>query len=224
MYEAPRRRTGPLLFVPGRWQRVAFLTWLKRVHAWTGFWGALLFLLMGVSGFLLNHRTLLKIDTTTPVEVSEMNVAAPVGIGSPEALGKWAQKTLKLPVEGRAPPAETGAPKRFMGRALPEPVSWTRVFNLADAKVTVSYVPGAPAVQVKREALGFAAIVKNLHKGVGLGVAWVLLIDTIAGALVTMALTGFLLWSRLHGPRLLAGALIGGSLVWAAIAASAGLG
>lgn len=223
MYEAPRRRTGPLLFVPARWQRVAFLTWLKRVHAWTGLWGALLFLMMGSSGFLLNHRNLLKIDTAAPVEVSEMNVRVPAGIADADALGKWARHTLVLPVEGKPPPAPEG-PKRFMGRALPEPVSWVRVFNLADAKVTVSYMPGAPAAQVKREAMGFPAIIKNLHKGVGLGVAWVLLVDTIAGALVTMALTGFLLWSRLHGTRLLAGALVGGSLVWAAVATSAGMG
>jgi hypothetical protein len=33
---------------------------------------------------------------------------------------------------------------------------------------------------------------------------WVLFIDTMAGGLVAMALTGALLWSRLHGPRLAA--------------------
>ena len=219
MYEAPRRRVGPLLFVPARWQRAVVLTWLKRVHAWTGFWGALLFLLMGSSGFLLNHRTLMKIDTSAPVDVNEMNVAVPGGIASPEALGAWAQQALALPVEGKAPPPVGGeGPKRFLGRALSEPQTWVRVFSLADTKVTVSYVPGAPAAQLKREALGLPAIIKNLHKGVGLGVGWVLLIDTVAGALVTMALTGFLLWSRLHGPRLLAGAIASGSLVWAVLA------
>lgn len=51
-----------------------------------------------------------------------------------------------------------------------------------------------------------------MHKGSGLGVAWVLLIDTIAGALIAMSITGVLLWSRLHGPRLLAAALAGGCI------------
>ncbi len=46
-----------LFFVPKRWQSAGFLRWLKRIHAWTGFWGALFFLLLGTSGFLLNHRT-----------------------------------------------------------------------------------------------------------------------------------------------------------------------
>jgi uncharacterized protein len=45
---------------------------------------------------------------------------------------------------------------------------------------------------------------------------WVLFLDTIAGALIVMSLTGFLLWTRLHGPRLLAGGLVGGSLALAA--------
>ena len=38
----------------------------------------------------------------------------------------------------------------------------------------------------------------------GMGVAWILLADTIAGSLIILALSGILLWTRLHGPRLLA--------------------
>jgi hypothetical protein len=52
-----------------------------------------------------------------------------------------------------------------------------------------------------------------------LGLAWVLFIDTIAGALVAMSLTGFLLWTRLHGSRLLAGGIMLASLMFAASAA-----
>jgi hypothetical protein len=38
------------------------------------------------------------------------------------------------------------------------------------------------------------------------------LTDTLAGALLELAITGTLLWSRLHGPRLLAAGLIGTTL------------
>jgi uncharacterized protein len=69
-----------LLFVPARLQRTHILIWLKRVHAWTGLWGAALFLLLGVSGFLLNHRNVLKIEAGAPVELSE--VALPVAPGT----------------------------------------------------------------------------------------------------------------------------------------------
>lgn len=211
-----------LLFMPKQWQRATVLQWLKRIHAWTGFWGALLFLLMGTSGFLLNHRNLLKIETPKPVEVSQMEVAVRPGqFVDADAMGKWAKDALGLPVEARESPVEKDKKKpdeRFMGKALPQTDKWTRMFTLPDTKVTVAYVPGAPNISVKREDLGMLAAIKNLHKGAGVGVVWVLLIDTVAGALIAMSLTGFLLWTRLHGSRLLAGGIAGGSLTWAIIA------
>lgn len=223
-----------LFFVPKRWQSVTFLRWLKRVHAWTGFWGALIFLLLGVSGFLLNHRSIMKIDTGAPVEVSSVDLpVVPGSIPDADALGKWAKKTLSMPVDGRPPRPEGGPPKgekgrkgeaRFMGKDVKAVETWSQAFTMADAKVTVSYVPGANHATAKRESNGFLGTLKNMHKGAGLSVAWVLLIDTIAGALITMALTGFLLWSRLHGSRLLAGALVSGSLIWAIAAAAPSMG
>jgi hypothetical protein len=38
---------------------------------------------------------------------------------------------------------------------------------------------------------------------------WILLTDTLACGLLVLAITGTLLWSRLHGPRLMAAGLIG---------------
>ena len=49
--------------------------------------------------------------------------------------------------------------------------------------------------------------------GTGANVAWVLLVDTLAGGLIVMSLTGMLLWSRLHGTRLTALAIGLGSVV-----------
>jgi uncharacterized protein len=210
-----------LLFVPQRWQRANVLRWLKRVHAWTGFWGALLFFMMGASGFLLNHRSILKIDTGAPTEVSAIEVAVRPGqFADADALAKWANARLDLKVDGKAPQAKPEGEKRFRGAALPQAEVWTRVFTLPDAKIIVAYVPGAPNVSMKTEAVGLLGTMKNLHKGTGLSVAWVLFLDTIAGALIMMSLTGFLLWTRLHGSRLLAGVIGGGAVVWA-IAATA---
>lgn len=223
-----------LFFVPRKWQTAKLIKWLKRVHAWAGFWGALFFLLLGTSGFLLNHRAQMKIDTGEPVEIASVELpVAPGTIPDAEGLGEWARTALHMPVKAAAPRDGGKAPKankpgagetRFMGRAVEPAATWTRVFTMPDARVTVSYVPGANHVTARREEQGALNVIKNLHKGVGLPIAWVLLIDTIAGALVTMALTGFLLWSRLHGPRLLAGGLAGGSLLWGLIAAGSSLG
>lgn len=211
-----------LFFVPSKWQSAKFLRWLKRIHAWTGFWGALFFLMMGTSGFLLNHRAQMKIDTGEPVEVSTVELPVAAGaIADADGLGVWAKKALGLPVKAQAPKgggSEGGKKRdgaapvekaRFMGKDVEQAQIWTRSFNMPDARVTVDYVPGANHATAKRESNGFLGTIKNMHKGVGLPVAWVLFIDTIAGALVTMALTGFLLWTRLHGSRLLAGALAG---------------
>lgn len=215
-----------LLFVPHKWQRNDVLRWLKRTHAWTGFWGALLFLIMGTSGFLLNHRAQLKIETGEPVEVSSMDIAVRPGqFANADALGKWAKAELHMPTEAREPRKEgpqgrgKAKPERiFMGTPHIEAEKWTRAFTLVDGRVTVDYVPGSASVSVRREGQGVLSTIKNMHKGVGLGIAWVLFLDTIAGALITMSLTGFLLWTRLHGSRLLAGGLFVGSLAWAAFA------
>jgi hypothetical protein len=42
-----------------------------------------------------------------------------------------------------------------------------------------------------------------MHTGAGASAVWILLVDTIAGALMVLTLSGVLLWSRLRPPRLL---------------------
>lgn len=207
----PRFSQSGLFFVPHRWQSAAFLRWLKRVHAWTGFYGALLFLLMGTSGFLLNHRAQLKIETGAPQEASRVEIpVVPGAIADADALGQWAKKQLDLPGKPQPPRPEGGeaGPKRFGAATVSTMPVWSRSFSLVDARVTVEYVPGANHATARREPAGLLGTLKNLHKGTGLGIVWVLFLDTIAGALIAMSLTGFLLWSRLHGTRLAAGALV----------------
>lgn len=209
-----------LLFVPARWQRANIIRWLKRVHAWTGFWGAILFFLLGLSGVLLNHRSIWKIDTGEPLEVSAMHIAVRPGlIRDEKALGRWAQREFDLSTEPRAPRGEggPGAPrgnerKRFMGKERAEPLKWVQMFNHPNGRLTVTYVPGSASVAVRQDAQNALGLIKNLHKGSGVGLAWVLFLDSIAGALIAMSVTGFLLWSRLHGTRILAGGIIAASL------------
>jgi hypothetical protein len=235
MKQARLNQSG-LLFVPRGMQRARTVQWLKRIHAWTGFWGALLFLMLGISGVLLNHRSILKIDTGEPVEVSAIDMPVRAGeIPDEDGLATWAKRALDLPVEGKPPRGGGGgggggggsgagggreggrapAPATFLGRERPQADKWTRVFTMPDAKVTVEHVPGSPYVSARTEAVGALGFLKNMHKGVGIGVLWVLFIDTIAGALVAMSLTGFLLWSRLHGSRLVAGGIALASLALA---------
>lgn len=209
-----------LLFFPSKWQRGHVIRWLKRIHAWTGFWGATLFLMLGISGVLLNHRDILKIETGEPVEVSAMNIAVPAGsIKDEKALGVWAKNEFNLETEARPPRGEGGKgkgkpeAKSFLGKERPEAEKWELNFNHVNGRITVEHVKGSASVAVKQTRQNLLGFLKNLHKGSGVGVAWILFMDTIAGALVAMAITGFLLWSRLHGGRLLAGSLLIGSTV-----------
>jgi len=57
------------------------------------------------------------------------------------------------------------------------------------------------------------AVLMGLHTASGVSAGWILLADSIAGSFIVLALTGVLLWTRLHGPRLLAAGFASGSLL-----------
>lgn len=56
---------------------------------------------------------------------------------------------------------------------------------------------------VKRDHVDttFMGTFARLHMSVGVNAFWVLLIDTIAGALILVSITGILLWTQLHTIR-----------------------
>ncbi|MBK5265091.1 MAG: PepSY-associated TM helix domain-containing protein, partial [Alphaproteobacteria bacterium] len=162
-----------------------------------------------------------KIDTGEAIEVSAMDMAVdPAHLPDEEALTRWAAKEFGVKTKPRAERPDGGARgkderKRFMGAQRDEAEKWVQRFNQPNGRLTVAYVPGSRSVSVRQDADNVFGVLKNLHKGSGLGLAWILFIDTIAGALVAMSLTGFLLWTRLHGSRLLAGGIMLASLAFA---------
>ena len=169
----------------------------------------MLFLMLGVTGVLLNHRSIWKIDTGEPQEVSAMNLAiAPGRITDEKALGIWAKREFNLPTEPRAPRKKEESKKAFLGKARDEAPKWAQQFSHPNGRITVEYIPGSASVAVKQEATNALGLIKNLHMSNGVGLTWVLFMDSIAGALIAMSLTGFLLWTRLHGGRLLAGGIM----------------
>lgn len=203
-------------FLPERLRRGAFLKWLKRVHAWLGLWGAALGLLFGTSGFLLNHRAQLKINAATPVE-STVQVELPDDArADPKSFARWL--TQYAGIEGE-PKVRVMPAKKVIWNDKPveKPAEWSATLARPDHSVNAIYTAGNRFVEVKRIEQNFWGILNGLHRGAGLGVGWILLADTLAGALVMLSLTGFLLWSRLHGPRLLALGLVGGAVAWGCV-------
>jgi hypothetical protein len=133
---------------------------------------------------------------------------------SVQALAAWLAEELKIEKRPTRVRAEPARPVPWGDRSLEQPERWSFNFVAPNYTVTAEHWVGSSHVTVKRSEANFWALLTRLHMGGGMGqgavgIAWVLLADTIAGGLVMLALTGILLWTRLHGPRLLALGLIG---------------
>jgi len=183
-------------------KRIHWLKWLRRTHAWVGLWGAALGLLFGISGFLLNHRAVMKIPAAQ-METSQIELALPVP--APEnakALAAWLQAQLKIEQEPGRIVAEPEKQVIWAGQKHQQPALWRVDFHTPQRSISAEYWSGNAYVSIKRQDANAFAFLTRLHKGVGVGVGWILLADTLAGGLVFLSLTGLLLWTKLHGSRL----------------------
>jgi len=141
---------------------------------------------------------------------------------NPKALAAWLQGELKLDREAGRVRAEPGREVIWGDQPVVQPARWTVGFVTPAASVQAEYWVGNGFVSVKRGSNNVFATLNNLHKGVGLGVGWVLLIDTLAGSILLLSLSGVALWT-LTNRRRTVGAVIGGTslLVALVIGASA---
>lgn len=202
----PKPGGGGHLFVPARWHRPAVLKWLRRTHAWLGMWGAVLGLLFGTTGLLLNHRATMKIpgpayDNTQwqlklaqqPANIDELTLRLQLELG-----------ISKPPHQKKVEPA---GPTPWPGAMQPE--RWIVAFAVPKTTVNAEYWVGNNSVSVKRMDPNLLARLNRLHMATGASAAWILLTDTLAGALIALSLTGVLLWTKLHGSRLRAAGIAG---------------
>lgn len=214
----PTRRKvgGGYLFLPRSIQRPAVLTWLRRVHAWTGFWGALFFFCLGLSGIYLNHRAVMRVDQGVTTEVASLDaVIEPGAFSSEEEFIDWLRAEYEIAGEvsqgrGRGP----GGPVSFNGQPAEQAEQWSVNFRGPNSSISASHVVGSNTVHVTKTNSDFIRTIIDLHKVIGVDALFILLMDTMAGGMMIMALTGLLLWTRLHGPRLLAGGIVVAMLVW----------
>ncbi|MCK9620743.1 MAG: PepSY-associated TM helix domain-containing protein [Methylobacter sp.] len=184
-------------------KRIQWLKWLRRVHAWVGLWGAALGLLFGVSGILLNHHMVMKIPAAK-MERSQIELPLPTPLPvDAEALALWLQTQLNISREPSKVITEPAKTVTWAGQTFQQPGQWRVDFHSPQQSVNAEYWVGNSFVSVKRQDANIFAFITRLHKGVGMGTAWILLADTLAGGLVFLSLTGLLLWTKLHGSRLL---------------------
>jgi hypothetical protein len=184
-------------------KRLPWLKWLRRIHAWVGLWGAALGLLFGVSGILLNHRTIMKIPAAQ-MEQSQVELALPSPLpADAKALANWLQTQLSIDREPSKIVTEPAKTVAWAGQTFEQPSHWRVDFLNPQQSVNAEYWVGNAFVSIKRQDANAFAFITRLHKGVGMGTAWILLADTLAGGMVFLSLTGLLLWTKLHGSRLL---------------------
>lgn len=213
-----KKKTKTYSFIPHRLHKKTFLKWLRRTHAWCGFWGALVALLFGVSGIVLNHRGGDLKMTLSQTEVHKATL--PVGAGqfkTPEDLIHWLKD--RFAIDG--PPPRTkiteGRKVRFEKQEVMLPENWEVRFLSPNKSLRGTYQVGSNRLAVSVSDNNFWAFLNRLHLGNGLSVGWVLFADSIAGALIMLCLTGMLLWTKLHGTRIAAMLVFSGAIVTAVL-------
>jgi hypothetical protein len=139
-------------------------------------------------------------------------------------MASWLQKTLALdrpPNSTRIEPARrvawadhSGGPRDArQPAALVQPERWVFSFGGPNAIVQADYWRGNRSVGVTTTRNGFIATLTNMHKGVGMPLAWILLADTLAGSLILLSLSGVILWVQTSRRRLVGLMIFGASVV-----------
>ena len=190
-------------FIPGGLQTPAFLKWLRRTHAWLGVGGALIGAMFGFTTLQLEHDNF-GLEVAAP-ETTEYRIAVPGSVlGDVDTFADYVADELGTLVgwsEGR------------QGGAVSEE-GYNIQFRAAAKEISVSYKFGNDEAEVRETKRGFMDSIVRLHLDTGVPVTWQIISDAFTGALIVLSLTGIMLWTRLHGGRLLAVGLFGiGTLV-----------
>jgi hypothetical protein len=233
-----------------------------------------------VTGFMQNHRGVLRIPQGSSTEVSRVEVAVPPDARvSPEALRAWLVSSQHVQFEmarggpgggvgrggeggqgrrfgeradgggagpGDGPSGTDGRARGFGGESErggfdgrpqggasengfggPDGGSgrgerrglggisnrWT--FNGGNARTTfqAEYVPGSETATIRTTVQSPLATLSRLHKGVGGGIAWILLSDSFAIGMVALGASGLIMWSRGRTPRQMALSVLGVAVV-----------
>ncbi len=196
-----------------KFHHALFVRWMRKAHGWIGLWGAVLGLLFGFSGIWLNHRAVLKLPPPLQSR-QQVQLALPEPAPTtPEQMSRWLQTALALKGEANSIRVEKARaiawPDQPAELALVQPERWVFNYGGPAALIQIEYWQGNRSVNMSTTSNGLIGTLTNLHKGVGMSVAWVLLVDTLAGSLIFLSLSGCYLWV-LTNRRKTSGLLIAG--------------
>ncbi|MDB5963415.1 MAG: peptidase [Massilia sp.] len=188
-------------------RKAALIKWLRKTHGWIGLWGAALGLLFGTSGILLNHRALLKIPA---VQTQESTIQVPLPTPAPadaDAMAQWLRQSLAIGAPATKIKADKARAVAWGDAAVTQPARWSAAFVTPSSNVQAEYWVGNNFVSVKRNDTNAFGIIANLHKGSGMGIGWILLVDTLAGSIILLSITGVLLWALMTKKRMVGTAI-----------------
>jgi hypothetical protein len=195
-------------------RRLTFVRWVRKTHGWFGLWGALLGLMFGLSGIWLNHRSVMKLELPDQRQVNAQLALPHPPPATIEAMSQWLKDTLKIdrgpnvarverarPVPWAERPAGGGGAGEGTARPLQQPERWVMNFGGPNHLVQAEYWVGNRSLSVRTTSNGFIATLTNLHKGTAMPVPWILLIDTLAGSMIFLSVSGVILWWETHRRR-----------------------
>src|SRR5476651_1072605 len=174
-------------------RRLTFVRWVRKTHGWFGLWGALLGLMTGSSGVWLNHRATLKFELPAQTTMNALLALPDPAPSTSAEMATWLQGALKMDRPANNVRVERARAVPWMERGgetkpLMQPERWTFAFGGPNHVVQVEYWAGNKSASVRTTENGFIATLTNLHKGVGMPIPWILLIDTLAGSLIFLSL------------------------------------
>ncbi|MDB5932855.1 MAG: peptidase [Massilia sp.] len=137
-------------------------------------------------------------------------------------MAAWLRQSLALAPAAEAK-AEPARPVAWGDKSLTQPAHWSASFVAPGSSVQAEYWVGNNFVTVKRSETNAFGLLSNLHKGTGMSVGWILLVDTLAGSIILLSITGVLLWSMTTRKRLVGAAIAGSALALVLGVASASM-
>jgi len=187
---------------------------VRQLHLWIGAWGAIAAILFGTSGFVMNHRAVLKLPQGSSSDLSKVELPVPEGVRStPEAMRIWLRDTQKLDIDIDNVRVMRAQPVELNGQKIKPPARW--MFSGGNARVSTQaeYSEGNASITVSTTEQSPLAVLTRLHKGVGGGPAWILLTDTFALAMVALGISGILLWARGRSAKQMAFSVVGAAML-----------
>lgn len=190
------------------WDYNNVIRWIRKSHGWVGLWGAVLGLLFGFSGIWLNHRAVLKLPVTQTRSNAQLALPDPAPANVDE-MRAWLQTSLEMTGSANSTKVNPAQPvawsdKKALNRPLlMQPEHWVFNFGGPNEIIQADYWRGNSSVGVTTTANGILATLNNMHKGTGMSAPWILLVDTLAGSMIFLSISGVLLWVQTNRKRVM---------------------